>query len=245
MADSNPYDKLTFEDFRARALDPELSCHEKVGFPDDYREGQEHAIFADIRRKLPTLENRGGVVVEIGPGCGPLPTVLLEFCLERDKELVLIDSAEMLQTFPDHKNVHKIAGEFPNVGWDRWVGCAEAVIAYSVVQYPHHAGFLDEFVSAGMDLLVEGGGFLLGDIPNASMRARFFASTAGQEMHRRYTGEENPPPVKFDTDAMNDGDVAHMLEHARAQGMHAWVLPQDAALPMANRREDLLIKRPI
>jgi hypothetical protein len=38
--------------------------------------------------------------------------------------------------------------------------------------------------------------------------------------------------------------VLALLARARAQGFHAWVLPQDAALPMGNRREDVLIRKP-
>ena len=40
------------------------------------------------------------------------------------------------------------------------------------------------------------------------------------------------------------GMVLALLARARAQGFHAWALPQAAELPMANRREDILIRRP-
>jgi len=38
--------------------------------------------------------------------------------------------------------------------------------------------------------------------------------------------------------------VLAVLAHARAAGMHAFVVPQASGLPMANRREDILIGRP-
>jgi len=43
---------------------------------------------------------------------------------------------------------------------------------------------------------------------------------------------------------MDDSVVLALLARARAQGFHAWVLPQASELPMANRREDILIRRP-
>ena len=45
-------------------------------------------------------------------------------------------------------------------------------------------------------------------------------------------------------DQIDDGIVLALLARARAHGFHAWVLPQAAALPMASRREDVLIRRP-
>jgi hypothetical protein len=38
--------------------------------------------------------------------------------------------------------------------------------------------------------------------------------------------------------------VFALLQRARLAGFDAYVLPQDPALPMANRREDVLIIRP-
>jgi len=50
---------LTFDDFRRLATDATLSPYEKIGFPDEYREGYEAAIFADIVAKLAPLDRRG------------------------------------------------------------------------------------------------------------------------------------------------------------------------------------------
>lgn len=43
---------------------------------------------------------------------------------------------------------------------------------------------------------------------------------------------------------MDDTVVLSILSRARAQGFHAWVVPQGEGLPMANRREDILIRKP-
>ncbi len=39
--DFSKFEDITYESFRRRATDPSLSLHEKVGFPDGYREGKE------------------------------------------------------------------------------------------------------------------------------------------------------------------------------------------------------------
>jgi hypothetical protein len=43
---------LTFDDLRRMVADDALSPYEKIGFPDEYREGAEAAIFRDITAKL-------------------------------------------------------------------------------------------------------------------------------------------------------------------------------------------------
>src|SRR5947209_4386526 len=78
-ADSR-FANLTYEDFRKLALDPSLSCHEKVGFPDSYRQGKEEAIFQDVLGKLARLRGRGKRVLDVGPGCSRLAFLLIEQC---------------------------------------------------------------------------------------------------------------------------------------------------------------------
>lgn len=69
---NNDYEKfanLTFDDFRRMANDNSLSCYEKIGFPDSYRQGKEKYIFEDILDKLPGLDTEGKIILDIGPGC--------------------------------------------------------------------------------------------------------------------------------------------------------------------------------
>jgi hypothetical protein len=49
---------------------------------------------------------------------------------------------------------------------------------------------------------------------------------------------------KVEHDQIDDAVVMSLIQRARAQGFDAYVLPQSQALPMANRREDILIVRP-
>ena len=86
--DNSRFAELTFEDFRRLATDPALSAYEKIGFPNEYREGYEPAIFADIASKLPPLEQRREqIVLDIGPGCSDLPTMIRERCEQQGHTL--------------------------------------------------------------------------------------------------------------------------------------------------------------
>jgi len=51
--------------------------------------------------------------------------------------------------------------------------------------------------------------------------------------------QDAPAPGKID-----DAVLADLIARAQACGCDAYLLPQGAGLPMANRRDDLLIVRP-
>lgn len=241
---------LTFDDFRRLANDPSLSRHEKVGFPDSYREGKENYIFLDMCEKLPNLSLQNKYVLEIGPGCSELPIMLSTLCKRTGGHLVFIDSEEMLSHLPIALHISKYAGVFPSAlgdDFEKWKGKVDVIVAYSVLQYVFTEGNLWEFVDRCLVLLSEGGQILFGDVPNITMRKRFFSSEAGAASHRQYTGRDEKPEVffnKLEPGQMDDSVVLAILARARAQGFHAWVVPQSPLLPMANRREDILIRKP-
>lgn len=244
------FDNLDYDAFRALAGDPSLSRHEKVGFPDSYRQGKEEAIFRDVLAKVGALQRHGARVIEIGPGCSQLPVMLAGRCAERGSQLIWVDSPEMLALLPDAPHVRKVTGRFPQAlqpEMHELAGAVDAIVAYSVVQYVFAEGNVFQFLDACLGLLAHGGELLIGDVPNQTMRKRFFASPVGVATHQRYTGRAELPEVQFnrlEPGQMDDGVVLALLARARAQGFHAWVLPQATDLPMANRREDILIRRP-
>ncbi len=252
-ADSARLAGLDFDEFRRLATDERLSDHERVGFPDAYREGREAAILADIASKLPALDvgraQAGQVVVDIGCGCGPLASAIQRRALDAGQQMVLVDSVEMLDRNSDAGGVEKVAGQFPLVG-ERLAhrrGACAAVLAYSVLQYTLLAPGVFEFVDAACELLAPGGRLLLADVPNASMRKRFLTSEAGLRYHREHSGVAGPPQVEFNVPVrgeIDDAVVFAILGRARGAGLHAWLVPQAPELPMANRREDILIARP-
>ncbi|HBL29149.1 MAG TPA: SAM-dependent methyltransferase [Acidobacteria bacterium] len=244
------FDDLDFAGFQALARDPSLSLHEKVGFPDSYRAGKEEAILRDVRGKLTQLDATGRQVLDVGTGCSGVARGLIDLCRERSHDLTLIDSAEMLALLPDTPGVTKRAGRFPEDHAaflaDRR-GRLDAILVYSVVQYVFREGNVFAFLDACLELLAGGGELLIGDIPNRSMRRRFFRSPAGVRLHQEFTGSDEIPEVPADLlepGQIDDGALLGLVLRARAAGYHAFLVPQAADLPMANRREDLLIRKP-
>jgi hypothetical protein len=108
--------QLDYEGFRALAARSDLSANERIRFPDSVRGGRDQDILADIRAKLPALADGAvpGLIVDIGPGAGPLAQVLVATCLAQGHELWLLDSPEMLAVLPDAPGVTKRPGRFPD-----------------------------------------------------------------------------------------------------------------------------------
>ncbi len=249
-ADYQRFKDLTYESFRELAQDEGLSCYQRIGFPDSYRKGREGPIFLDILSKLPALRGEGKVVLDVGPGCSELPRMLIEQCRVRRHTLILADSPEMLGRLPDEPFVVKVPGRYPASAeklFAEYAGRVDALLTYSVLQYVFAEQPLFDFIDRSLGLLAEGGQFLIGDIPNVSKRKRFFASPAGVRQHREFTGSEEGPEVAFNVaepGKLDDAVVLGILARCRAAGFDAYVVPQAPDLPMANRREDILIHRP-
>jgi hypothetical protein len=241
---------LTFDGFRDLATSEGLSRYERIGFPDTYRHGYETGIFRDVRTKLTNLDRRGQVVFDIGCGCSDLPLLLANHCSERSHSLHFCDSPEMLDHLPDESFIRKSAGCFPKDMAElvaEFAGHVDAILVYSVLQYVFVEGSIFDFVDACLTLLAPGGQLLLGDVPNASKRKRFFASAAGIRHHQAFTSSDEIPVVGFnglERSKIDDAVALGMVSRARAAGFDAYIVPQAPDLPMANRREDILIVRP-
>jgi hypothetical protein len=247
--DYERFANLTFDGFRELATADGLSRYQRIGFPDAYRDGYEAAIYRDVLRKLTNLNRRDQIVFDIGCGCSDLPFLLATTCDRQGHTLVLSDSAEMLAHLPDEPFVRKAPGCFPrdSAGVVReYAGRVDAILIYSVLQYVFADLPLFDFVDTCLTLLAPGGQLLIGDVPNVSKRKRFFTSAAGVRCHQQFTGTGEVPTVAFNVleRAIDDAVVFSILGRARAAGFDAYVVPQAADLPMANRREDILIARP-
>ncbi len=237
---------LTFEGFRLLATDSSLSIYEKIGFPDSYRKGLEPAIFADIRAKARNLDERGKAVLDVGPGCSELPKLEIEHCRAQGHALTFVDSQEMLNLTPDQPFLTKVPGRFPEAA-AHLQSKFDVVLAYSVLHYVFVDGSCFDFVDRALALLKPAGELLIGDVPNVSMRKRFLSSDAGREFHRKFMGTSEPPKIEYgvlEPGQIDDAAVLAILHRCRASGFDAYVLPQAPGLPMANRREDILVRRP-
>jgi hypothetical protein len=248
--DFSRFENLTFEQFRRLALDARLSKYEKIGFPDSYRKGLEALIFEDIRSKLTNLESTGKVVLDVGPGLSDLPLAMIDLCRSKGHRLILIDSPEMLSGVPDFEFVRKVPGRFPEDCADlarEFAGRIDAILSYSVLQYAFVESSVFNFVDQLLLLLSEGGQMLIGDIPNIDKRKRFFASSGGVRHHQSFTGTNEMPPMqvtRVEVGKIDDAVVMALVSRCRQAGFDAYIMPQRADLPMANRREDLLVNRP-
>jgi SAM-dependent methyltransferase len=246
---ANSFANLNYADFQRMAQDPALSPNEKIGFPDSYRQGFAQAIHQDILAKLTGLSQPGGRILDIGPGCAELPGLMIAHCAQQQQQLVLVDSAQMLALLPDPPHVHKRAGFYPDCAeqlradFDRF----DCILCYSVFHYIFVETQFWRFIDQSLDLLAPGGQMLIGDIPNVSKRRRFFASEAGVRFHQAFMHTSEAPRLDFfaaEHDKIDDAVILGVIMRARAEGCDAYWLPQPAHLPMANRREDILILKP-
>ncbi len=245
----NRFSGIGFDDFRQMAKEDGLSKYEKIGFPDEYRKGKEEAIFQDIKAKLPSLLEKGKTVLDIGCGCSDLAHYLIEHCKAHGHRLVLIDSEEMLGLLPDADGVRKVPAYYPNCPEliDELSGKVDALICYSVFHYVFAESNTWAFLDRSLKLLAPGGHFLIGDIPNVSKRKRFFASETGVRFHQEFMQTSEAPKVNFnqiEEGTIDDGVMMALIMRARLAGFDAYIVPQPDDLPMANRREDILIVRP-
>lgn len=246
-------DGLNFEAFQLLAVSPELSQEERVGFGVYAKQrSQTHdLILKDMGYKIPSLFKRGGRVLEIGIGCGDLALRAIERARELDQKLTAIDSKESLDQLPNCAWFNKMSGKFPSEMGDAWwaqsSGSYDAVVMYSVAQYLHAQGSWAKVLDKIICLLAPGGRALIGDLPNAQMRERYFTSLKAKENHEKYYPGQPFPEQKKEVGGEGewmDSDVMFTLSRARNAGCHSWVMPQMDGLIFEGRREDILIEKP-
>ncbi|MEN6351616.1 MAG: SAM-dependent methyltransferase [Syntrophomonas sp.] len=248
--DYERFQDLRFEDFKKMAQDERLSCYEKIGFPNAYRQGKEEYIFADIISKLKNLNLKNKVVIDIGPGCSELAFMLIELCRIQGHTLILIDSAEMLAHLPDEPFIRKVPHYYPQSCQpfiEEYTGKVDVILTYSVLHYVFVEANIFEFLDKSLGLLASNGEMLIGDVPNISKRKRFFSSLSGILYHQEFTGTKEIPVVKYNDiehEKIDDAVILGLVQRCRNSGFDAYILPQAANLPMANRREDILIVKP-
>jgi cyclopropane fatty-acyl-phospholipid synthase-like methyltransferase len=242
------FKNLKFEDFRNLAVDDKLSVYQKIGFPDEYRKDKEQFIFQDITKKLHLeMDLTNKTIIDIGVGCSELAHFIIDHCEKQQHDLLLIDHKEMLDQLPDKNFIKKYYGYFPDDTEDilnNYQNKVDAIICYSIFHYVFYNTCCFKFLDVALTLLKPGGRLLIGDIPNLSKRKRFFASESGIAYHQNFTNTTTLPEIKhlvIEPTQMDDGVVFGILQRYRNFGFETYLLPQGSELPMANRREDILI----
>ncbi len=162
---------------------------------------------------------------------------------------MLVNSSEMLRQLPNGPGVVKVEGFYPDCrpALDAWAGRFDAILCYSVAHYLFIEANWWAFIDRSLELLAPGGRMLIGDVPNVSKRKRFFASPNGVRFHQEFMHTEDVPSVNFravEHGKIDDAVLLGLIMRVRAQGFDAYWLPQAPDLPMANRREDILLCRP-
>jgi 2-polyprenyl-3-methyl-5-hydroxy-6-metoxy-1,4-benzoquinol methylase len=239
---------IGFDDFASMALDKGLSRYQKIGFPDEYRKDKEAIIFDDLLTKIPALKKPKTKILDIGCGCSDLPHYFIENAATFEQDLYFVDNAEMLSQIEAPESVKMISGKFPSPSIADSIGEAkfDAIVVYSVIQYVFQEGNFHRFIDEALKLLAPGGTLFIGDIPNASRRRRFLSSESGILHHKNYTGSDDAPNLPVFAQSwgeLDDGVILGILARYRSFGFDSFILPQPEHLPMANRREDLLIRQ--
>lgn len=243
----NRFKNLSYEKFKELAASDNLTVYEKIGFPNSYRQGYEQHIFIDILSKVTNLTKRNQRILDIGCGCSELPQMLISKSIENDHDLYLNDSEEMLQMFQAPDLIKKIPGYFPselNEFINNNLNKFDVIIVYSLFHYIFNEMSYFNFFDMACSLLASGGQLLIGDIPNIDKRNRFFSSETGINFHKKFMNTDQNPEVKYNNIKANEIDdsiIFSILSRYRAAGFETYLLPQGKDLPMANRREDLLI----
>lgn len=248
QADLLKFQRLTFDDFKLFATDVNLSKYQKIGFPDNYREGKEKAIALDIIQKLGMDGQKKGLTfLDIGPGCTDLPLMLMDFCTQQEYEILLVDSEEMLNQLPNGNNISKYPGRFPeneHLLAEKYQNKVDYIVSYSVLHAVIYEASIFRFIDSAVSFLKPGGKFLLGDIPNISKRRRFFSTEQGVKFHQDFTQTDTKPEVRhleLEPCQIDDGIIFGILHRYRNFGFETYLLSQNENLPMYNRREDILI----
>lgn len=103
------------------------------------------------------------------------------------------------------------------------------------------------FIDQPLTLMAAGVQWLIGDVPNVSMRKRFFSSPSGVRVHPQFMQTSQVLKVTFSVPEggqINDAVPIGLQLCCRAAGSDSHLLPQPETLAMTNRRELLLVRKP-
>lgn len=206
----------------------------------------EKMILDDIWNKISQKSNQD--VLDLGSGCGPLASLIMERCISSSHSLTMMDQGPVISEIVNFKNyssdIKLLRGIFPYESNLLENQKFDSIILYGVI---HYATDPIDFVYSLIEFLKPGGHLLIGDIPNSDKKRRFLLTDYGKQVDGEYRsamrlgenvviGVESTPPLEF-----NDVLVTTILGLTRAKGYESFLLPQPLGLPFCFTRDDLLV----
>ncbi len=216
--------------------------------------GKEQRIFNDIFNKLQV--EKGDSFLDIGCGCSPLTLMVVDWLLNQDCTVTLIDIPAVIsrlkKQLPRSSKIRFHSGLFPDdmpeVFFERKF---KRICAYSVIQC------LDEpssFIESLVKVLGAQSKILIGDLPNINKKGRFLCSDFGRKFDADYQGVtideldvyknhiDYAEKVQNQNKAISDQFIENTLLKYRKNGYNSFVMPQPTSLPFSYTREDLIIE---
>jgi 2-polyprenyl-3-methyl-5-hydroxy-6-metoxy-1,4-benzoquinol methylase len=190
--DTERFRRMSFDSFKALAVDASLTETEKMGGARGHREGYDDAIWASILELMPALSDQGCDVLDIGSGCGEIARRLIGLAERQGHRLTMVDHEEMLAQLPASPAVRRVSGRFPDAMPAADGLEFDVVLVYSVLHYVLIDSNPFAFLDACMSRLKPQGRLLIGDVPNFSKLRRFLASDSGRFI--AYTCRRTPTP---------------------------------------------------
>ena len=208
---------------------------------------------SDICSKL--LPESGDRLLEIGCNIG----LLLNPISKLVSDAVGLDHSKLIDLYKNKgtpENVTLKEGEWPKKIID---GCFDCILVYDVLHLVPTVEEAVKFIEACYPKLKSGGRLLLGDLPNRDMHKRYQSTDFGKKLAFDYEKERNKErqnrenESQYRTEILADANfesyiddefVFSIIQSARREHLHAFVLPQPENLPFCYSREDILIVRP-
>ena len=218
--------------------------------------GKETEILNDILYKLEIKTNDS--ILDIGCGCGPLTHQLAERLIKLRCKITFFDISDVIYRLQSEiqspNNINFITGIFPpKESTELYNQKFDKICIYSVMQCTDDP---EKFIDKAVSLLNPQGKILIGDIPNINKKGRFLASKFGRKFDANYRGLkisevekysdhiDYQSRVKNQNILINDKFINHIIDKYRLLGLNVYITPQNASLPFAYTREDMILERP-